>query len=249
MLWLYLLVFLFGVVVGSFLNVCIHRIPKGESVIFPGSRCPACGHTLSGPELVPVLSYFYLRGRCRSCGAPFSWQYPFVELVTGLLFVGAWIKLGLSWSTPAAWAFISVLVITTATDLRHGIIPDKVLIAGLVPGLLLTALQSRDALKAGVLAFFAAGLFMLALAVLSRGGMGGGDIKLAALMGFFLGPAGVAVALFIAFLVGGVAAAALLLTGAKGRKDPIPFGPFLAFGGLAALFGADLLVAGYLNFL
>lgn len=184
---------------------------------------------------MPVASYLYLWGRCRTCGAGFSAWYPLVELSAGLLFVLVWAQLGWSWATPAAWVFVAVLVAVTATDLQHGLIPDRVVLAGLVLGLPLVALQSWAALKGGVLAFLAAGLFMLALAVVSRGGMGGGDIKLAALMGLFLGPPGVALALFLAFMAGGVVAALLLITGAKKRKDPIPFGPFLAAGGVVAL--------------
>lgn len=245
----YLLVFLIGIAVGSFLNVCIDRIPAGESVVSPPSRCAACGRRLGAVELIPVLSYFYLRGRCRSCGMPFSGLYPLIELLTGLLFVFVRWRFGWSWAALAAGVIAAILIVITVTDLRHGIIPDKVLIAGLILGLPLTALQSWDSLKGGVFAFFAAGLFMLALAVISRGGMGGGDVKLAALMGLYLGPWGVAGALFTAFLAGGATAALLLLTGRKERKDPIPFGPFLAAGGLAALFWGDVPVDWYLFFL
>lgn len=242
-MWLtYLLVFLFGITVGSFLTVCIDRIPAGESVISPPSRCAACGHRLGVLDLAPVLNYLYLGGRCRFCGASFAAWYPVVELLTGVLFVLVWARFGWSWAAPAGWVFVSVLVVITATDLRHGIIPNKVIIAGLALGLPLVALQSWADLKAGLIAFLAAGLFMLALAVVSRGGMGGGDIKLAALMGLFLGPPGVALALFLAFMAGGVVAALLLVTGVKKRKDPIPFGPFLAVGGLATLlWGQNLL--------
>lgn len=245
----YLLAFLIGITAGSFLNVCIYRIPAGKSVVFPASHCVSCGKKLGVMELVPVLSYFYLQGRCRSCGAPFSWQYPLIELITGLLFVLTWMQFGNSWATPAGWVFVSILVVVTVTDLRHGIIPNKVIIAGFVMGLPLIAFQSWEALKLGAVACLAAGIFMLALAEISRGGMGGGDVKLSALMGLFLGPSGVVIALFLAFLAGGLAGAVLLITGVKKRKDPIPFGPFLAAGGLAALLWGERLVGWYLSFL
>jgi leader peptidase (prepilin peptidase)/N-methyltransferase len=237
-----LLIFVLGTIVGSFLNVCIHRLPAGESVVFPPSRCVSCGAKLGFIDLVPVFSFLYLRGRCRRCGAPFSWQYPLVEFAAGLLFVLAWLRFGAGWATPAAWALISVLIVAAVIDLRHRIIPNRLILAGLVLGLPLVALQSWTSLLWGVAALFGAGLLMLAIAVVSRGGMGGGDVKLAALMGLYLGPAGVAAALFLAFLAGGAAAVLLLATGRKGRKDPVPFGPYLALGGiLAALWGREII--------
>lgn len=245
----YLLVFLLGITVGSFLNVCICRIPAGKSVVFPPSQCASCGKRLGVMELVPVLSYFYLRGRCRSCGVPISWHYPLVELITGLLFVMTWLRFGWSWETIAGWVIVSILIVVTVTDLRHGIIPNKVIIAGFVMGMPLTAFQSWEALKLGGLAFLGAGLFMLAVAEISRGGMGGGDVKLSALMGLFLGPSGVVIALFLAFLAGGLVGAMLLITGVKKRKDPIPFGPFLAAGGLVALLWAERVAGWYWGFL
>ncbi|AZK59462.1 Leader peptidase (Prepilin peptidase) [Candidatus Desulforudis audaxviator] len=237
-----LLIFVLGSIVGSFLNVCIHRLPVGESVVFPPSRCVSCGAKLGFIDLVPVFSFLYLRGRCRRCGVPISWHYPLVECAAGLLFVLAWLRFGATWATPGAWALFAVLLIATLIDLRHGIIPDRVVLAGLVLGLPLVALQSWAALLWGAAAFLGAGLFMLAIAVISRGGMGGGDIKLAALMGLYLGPAGVALALFLAFLAGGTVAVLLLATGRKGRKDPVPFGPYLALGGIvAALWGREII--------
>jgi leader peptidase (prepilin peptidase)/N-methyltransferase len=240
-----LFAFILGACAGSFLNVCIWRIPAGKSVVSPPSHCPACKARLGFLDLVPVLSYVYLRGRCRRCGAPFSSQYALVELGTGVLFALVWTQFGLSWATPAGWVLVSVLVTAAVIDIHHQIIPNRVLLAGFVLGLPLAALQSWTSLTMGLLAFLAAGLFLLAVAVVSRGGMGGGDVKLAALMGLYLGPAGVAAALFLAFLTGGAAAIALLATGRKTRKDPVPFGPYLALGGVAALLWGGELVGWY----
>ena len=243
-----LLVFTLGASVGSFLNVCIYRIPAGQSVVSPPSHCFACGEKLGLVDLVPILSYFYLRAKCRRCGEPFSGQYPLVEFITGVLFALVLLRFGVAWETLAGWVFLSVLVAVTVIDIHHRIIPDKIVIVGVVLGLPLVALQSWPTLWSGLAGFVAAGLFLLAIAVVSRGGMGGGDIKLAALMGLYLGLQNVAVALFLAFLVGGVFGIFLLVTGLKGRKDAVPFGPYLALGGIAALFWGSQLVKWYLSF-
>lgn len=244
-----LAVFLLGSIVGSFLNVCIYRLPAGRSVISPPSQCLSCGARLGFADLVPVFSFVYLRGRCRHCGSGFSGQYPLVETGAGLFFVLAWLNFGVTWATPAAWVLISVLLVAAVVDIRHRIIPDRLILAGLVLGLPLVALQSWTALLWGAAGFLGAGLLMLSIAVISRGGMGGGDIKLAALMGLFLGPAGVALALFLSFLVGGAAGGFLLVTRRKGRKDPVPFGPYLALGGVTALLCGDRLINWYMAFL
>lgn len=235
------LLFFLGICVGSFVNVCIYRIPQGKSVVSPASHCPACLHRLGLLELIPVFSYLYLCGRCRWCGSRFSMQYPLVELITGLLFVLVWRRFELSWSTLAGWVLVSILVMVTFIDINYKIIPNRIIVTGLLLGFPVIVLQSLGALQSGVTGFLAAGTFMLLVAVVSRGGMGGGDIKLAALMGLYLGVKGVGLALFLAFLAGGVVSMILLATGLKGRKDAIPFGPYLAMGGvLSLLWGSDL---------
>lgn len=175
-------------------------------------------------------------------------QYPLVELAAGILFVLIWLSTGFSWATPAGWAFVAVMVAVTVTDLKHLIIPDQVILAGGLTGLPFLLLHSWQGTFWGIAAALAAGGFLLAIAVASRGGMGGGDIKLAAIMGLFLGPRMVCLALFLAFLIGGMAAIALLVSGKKGSKDLVPFGPFLAMGGvMALLWGADI-INWYVNF-
>ncbi len=243
------LVFLLGICIGSFLNVCIWRIPLGKSIIFPASQCPACGKRLKALDLVPLLNYFYLRGRCRWCGAPFSWQYPLIEFITGVLFVLIWLKHGFSGAALSGWVLVALLLTISVIDYYHLIIPNGLILTGLGLGIPLLLIQSGESLKLGVLSMLAAGLFMLALALISRGGMGGGDVKLAALLGLYLGPLNTGVALFSAFLIGGIGALFLLVIGLKGRKDAIPFGPYLSLGALLAELMGDHLLAWYSGFL
>lgn len=246
---MFILVFIFGLIIGSFLNVCIYRIPMGQTVVTTPSHCYACGTSLKPLDLFPVLSYLFLRGRCRYCGAKISFRYPLVELLTAVLFVVAIYYQGFTWSGLATMVFSAMLVVVTFIDLDHQIIPDGVLLVGGILGLPLIYLQSIEHLKWGVLGFFAAGLLLLIIAVLSKGGMGGGDIKLAAVMGLYLGLKSVAVALMLAFLLGGLIGVLLLLTGIKGRKDPVPFGPFLAIGAILASFYGEKIILWYTNFL
>lgn len=201
-----------------------------------------CGKRLPARDLLPIISFILLRGKCRYCYNKISLQYPLVELAAGILFVLIWLSTGFSWATPAGWTFMAVMVAVTVTDLKHLIIPDQVLLAGGLTGLPFLLLHSWQGTLWGIAAALAAGGFLLAIAVASRGGMGGGDIKLAAIMGLFLGPRMVWLALFLAFLIGGMAGIALLLSGTKERKDLVPFGPFLALGGvLALLWGTDII--------
>lgn len=238
-----LLVFITGLLVGSFLNVCIYRIPLGQTVVTNPSHCFACEAKIKPWDLIPIVSYLLLWGKCRYCGAKISWQYPLVEFLTGSLYLLAAWYWGFSWATLSMIVFFSMLVVVTVIDLHHQIIPNRVLLVGGVLGVPLIYLQSLEQLKSGALAFLTAGLLMFIIAVASRGGMGGGDIKLAAVMGLFLGLKLTAVALFLAFLIGGTIGIILLATGKKGRKDAVPFGPFLAVGSLlAALLGERIIL-------
>jgi len=242
-----LFLFLAGLVVGSFLNVCIHRLPRRESVVRPASRCPDCGARLKAADLVPLLSWVALRGRCRYCGLPVSPRYPLVELLTGLAFVGAYHALG---PDPLLLAktlfFVSLLIVATFTDLEHMLIPNRLILAGLAGGAVFALLVPQPGLVSALAGAAACGGLLLLLAVASRGGMGGGDVKLAAVIGLFLGlPLGL-LALFVASLLGSVAGLALRCGGALGRGEPIPFGPFLALGAAVALFWGRAVLDWYL---
>ncbi len=247
MYWADIFVLILGACIGSFLNVCIYRIPRRESVAGKPSHCRSCGRRIKARDLVPVLSFLLLRGRCRHCGGKISLQYPLVELCTAALFLAAYRYWGWQWQTVSMWIFFAVLVTAAVIDLQHTIIPGEILVAGCALGLPVIFFISLSKLTGGILGFFAAGLLLLVIALVSKGGMGGGDIKLGAVMGLFLGWQGVIVALFIAFLVSGLAAIVLLATGRKGRKDAVPFGPYLALGGITAAFYADWIINWYLR--
>ncbi len=231
-----------GLFVGSFLNVCIHRLPLRTSVVSPRSRCPACRTILPPIDLIPVFSYLWLRGRCRSCGVGIGLRYPLVELATAVAFGAAVARWGSSLAALQAAVFLSLLIVACLTDLQTGIIPNRVTVPGTIVGLALAAVGPASLVTA-VLGVIAGGGTLLLLALISRGGMGGGDIKLGALMGAFLGWPHIGVALAVAFLAGGVAGMGLMAAQRKRRRDEITFGPFLGAGAVAALFwGASILL-------
>lgn len=237
-----------GAVIGSFLNVVIVRLPRGESLVRPGSRCPACGTSIPWFDNVPVLSFLWLRGRCRACGQAISWRYPLVEASTaGLFGLAAW-KLGprLEALIPA-WAFLAALVAVTAIDLEHQLIPDVITLPGIGAGFIASLANPSVGWLDALLGIGAGGGLIFLVILVSRGGMGGGDMKLCAMMGAFLGYKLALLAIFSGVVLGGFLAAVLLTTGLKRRKDPIPFGPFLALGGVIALFMGEEIVRWYLS--
>jgi len=239
------LVFIVGTIVGSFLNVVIYRLPRGESLVRPRSRCPNCGTPISAWDNIPIVSFLLLRGRCRACRAPIAWQYPLVELTAGVLVLAAWLRDG-SWLDVAGSVILLLsLLAVFFIDLVHHIVPNAITYPGIMVGLLLAAAQGR--FLDGLLAAVGAGAFFLLVAIVSRGGMGGGDVKLAAMMGAFLGWPSIAVAMLIAFTSGATVGVLLIASGRRTRKDPIPFGPALAVGGVLALFVALPLVDWYLR--
>ncbi|MBW8004361.1 MAG: prepilin peptidase [candidate division NC10 bacterium] len=253
--------FLLGLVVGSFCNVCIHRLPQGESIVIPRSRCPNCRTSIKAHDNIPVLSFLLLRRQCRSCGHRISWQYPVVELLTGSLFALTIFRFGLSWHTGILWAFVAALVIVTFIDLEHQIVPDVITLPGIAVGLtwsVLAALLLTNDHGAplsfspptpldALLGMLVGGGILYLVAVFSRGGMGGGDIKLTAMVGALLGWRAALLTIFLGTLSGSVIALVLLASGKKSRKDPMPFGPFLALGAVLALFWGEELIAGYLR--
>ena len=247
--------FLFGLVIGSFLNVVIYRVPAGESVVSPRSRCGSCGTQIAERDNIPVLSWLLLRGKCRSCGASISARYPVVELLTGLLFAAVAWRLGVSWEVPAFLVFTAGLVALSGIDLDTFLLPKKVFYPVLLSSGLLLVIAGvverdwqglREAAIGGVLAFVALGAIHFAYPK----GMGFGDVRLVALLGLFLGwleLGAVAVGLFLGFMLGSIFGVGLMLAGRRGRKDRIPFGPFLAAGAYLAIFVAEPILDLYLG--
>ena len=238
----------FGAVIGSFLNVVIWRLPRGENLATPPSACPSCGKPIKPYDNVPVLSWLLLRGKCRNCGARISGRYPFVEALTAALFAAVVLRFGADRDVWLPLVFVLVLVPIIFIDLDHRIIPNKITYpAAVIAPLLVLAFDSDDIVEhliAGAAAFF----FLFAAAWFYPKGMGVGDVKLAGVMGLFLGR-NVAPGLLIAFLAGSVVGLAIMARKgvAEGRKTAVPFGPFLAFGALVALFAGDEIVDWYLE--
>jgi leader peptidase (prepilin peptidase)/N-methyltransferase len=240
-----------GAIFGSFLNVVAYRLPRGESLSRPRSHCPQCQTPIKPYDNVPVLSWLALRGRCRSCRAPISARYPLVEAMTGLLCALVVIAKGPDEDALLGLALVLLLVPITLIDLDHRIIPNKLTLLGAVVAPALLVLTAPDAIPEHLIAGAAAGGFFLLAALAYPRGMGMGDVKLAAVLGLFLGRA-VAPAVFIALVAGTLIGAAVIARkGAReGRKTAVPFGPFLALGGVVALFAGDAMVDWYAaNFL
>jgi len=242
------LAFLGGLLVGSFVTVVAHRVPRGESIVGPRSRCPACGAQIAAYDNVPVLSWTLLRGRARCCGARISARYPLTELSLGILYAATVLVL---WEDPVEVAlglvFVTALVAITLTDLERRIIPNKILIVAAALGVAIAAVGDPGSLpERAIAAATAGGLLFLAALAYPRG-MGLGDVKLAAVMGLFLGR-NVAPAILVALLGGSLVGLAMIARhGAAARKRAIPFGPFLALGGVAGLLAGDELVDWYLD--
>lgn len=240
----------FGLLVGSFLNVVIYRVPRKESVVRPRSRCPGCGTQLAERDNIPVVSWVLLRGKCRTCGEPISARYPMIELLTAVLFVAAALRFGADWVLPAYLVFFASLVAITFIDLEHYIIPNRVLYPTLsiaIPLLVLAAAAQGEwrHLEHALIGAAAAWLFFLLLHLVSPRGMGFGDVRLSFLLGLFLGWLDlrhVFLGVFFGFLLGSIVGLVLMAMRRRGRKDHIPFGPFLAAGAVVAvLFGSSIL--------
>jgi leader peptidase (prepilin peptidase)/N-methyltransferase len=243
-----ILLFPAGLIFGSFLTVVAHRVPRGESVVGGRSRCPACGAQIAAYDNVPVLSWLLLRGRARCCGAAISTRYPLTELALGALFAATAVAFQ---DEPAqlllGLVFVSTLLVVTLTDLEQRIIPNKILLVAAILAVAIVAPTDPGSLPGRAIAAAAAGGLLLAAALAYPRGMGLGDVKLAALMGLYLGR-DVGPALLVALLAGSVVGLAMIAKhGAEARKQAIPFGPFLAFGGVVGLFAGDELVDWYLG--
>lgn len=251
-----------GLFVGSFLNVCIWRLPRGESIVLPPSHCPQCGRRLKAEDLFPVLSYLALRGRCRECQSPISPRYAVVELITGALCYLAAFYAADEVMFLKNFIFVSALLVIFFIDLDHYIIPDVVSLPMIAAGLAFAAAPLAlgrfwpdapeaapglgDAAIAGLVGF--AGFYAIAVfgeLLLKREAMGGGDIKLAAMMGCFLGTRALLVALFLSFLFGVVLGPLISMARGRGLREPVPFGPMMTLGAALALFSSEPIINWY----
>lgn len=250
---LIILIIILGLAWGSFLNVCIYRIPLKKSLILSRSLCPNCKKKIAWYDNLPILSYLILKGKCRNCKHKISIQYPVVELLSALLLFLAYLKFDLSWQFFSSFVLISILIVVSFIDLNHRIIPDIITLPGIVLGLFFSYFNPQASLLASVIGFLSGGLsfYLLAYvgeAVFKKESMGGGDIKLAALLGAFLGWKNLIVVILLASFLGALIGG-LKLTLSKSKKDKtIPFGPFLAIASVVALFWGESLIKLYLSY-
>ena len=243
-IFFFITVFVFGSVIGSFLNVCIYRLPRNQSVISPSSRCPSCNTPIRAYDNVPIISYILLGGRCRVCKAGISLRYPLVEALNGLLYVMTFWRFGPEWHTVVYFFFCSALIVITFIDLDFQIIPDRITLPGTLAGFIAGSFLMPDPfMRYSLLGFtsslaglLAGGGLFYAIAVLSKGGMGGGDIKMMAMVGSLMGWKSVLLTTFLGSFTGAAAGLFLMVFKGKGRKTKIPFGPFLTLGALITLF-------------
>lgn len=244
----YLYTFTLGLILGSFYNVVGLRVPNNQSIARPRSHCTKCKRTLAALELIPVFSYLIQKGKCKGCGTKISAIYPTIEATTGLLFVYAFYHFGFSWETIVAFAFISLLIIIFVSDIHYMIIPDKVLLFFAPIFLLMRyTLAPIDPWWNPLLGAVIGFSLLLAIAIISKGGMGGGDIKLFAVIGIVLGWQGVLLAFFLSTLLGAVVGIIGLKLGKMRRGEPIPFGPYIVVGTLLTYFFENPILAWYWN--
>lgn len=248
-----ILVFIYGLIIGSFLNVCIYRIPRDESICFPASHCPKCGLKLNWYDNIPMLSYMILMGRCRKCDNFISLQYPIVELVNGLIYVCLYLYFGFTIDFIFYSLISSVLIIIAFIDLLHMVIPDSlilvILILNTLQKIILFLFEKIDMnLLDSLLGLLLSGGLFLIIYILSQGGMGDGDVTLIASLGFVLGLKKVILNILLSFFIGALISILLLVTKVKSRKDPIPFGPFMVISFFITLFYGSNIIIWYLNF-
>ena len=241
------LLFLLGLATGSFLNLCIDRLPKRESILHPPSHCDVCQHKLRPLDLVPLLSYLSLKGRCRYCGAKIHYRVPLVEAMTGLIFVLLWNHYGFSIELPLAMLFACLFIVILVIDLEHHLILNRVVYPAIALAFLVIILTPDYGIISAVIGGVTGAGILLLVALISPGGMGMGDVKLAALIGLLVGFPQVLIALLICFVLGGAVAGGLLLARLRGRKDPVPLAPFLTAGLITTVFYGEEILRLYLG--
>lgn len=248
-----ILIILIGLALGSFSNVCIYRIPQRKSILLPSSFCPKCEAKIHVYDNIPILSYILLRGKCRACKAKISFQYPLVEFLTSALLVLAYLRFGLTWDFAARGILILLMILTFFIDLKHKIIPDVLTFPGIILGFILSFAVKSPSVLNSLLGIAVGGTMFYLAAVLGellfkKESMGGGDIKLAMMLGAFLGWKNILLVLFLsAFLGSLIGGIALFFSKDVKETRTIPFGPFLALGAVIAMFVGDAMISAYLK--
>jgi len=248
-----ILIFILGLIVGSFSNVCIYRIPKNESIVYPASHCPKCRSKIKPVDNIPLLSFILLKGRCRNCKSKISIQYPIVELLTGLIYLIIYLIYGLNIQTLVYIILSSALIIIAFIDLNEQIVPDVISLPGIVIGFIISFFVSYISFINSALGVFVGGGIILVIGltgsvIFKKEAMGGGDVKLAAMIGAFLGWRYIIISLFLGFFIGALAGIILILSKIKSREDAIPFGPFIVLGSFITLFWGEQIISWYLGF-
>ncbi len=243
---------IFGAMIGSFLNVCIFRLPREESIVTPGSHCPYCHKPIDFYDNIPLISYLLLKGKCRRCHGPISLQYPLVEAITALFSLVLFAKYGPSLSYLFYFSFIAGLIAITVIDLYYQIIPDVISLPGIGVGLLASLVLPRITFFDSLMGIVAGGGSLFVVAALyqwlfKREGMGGGDVKLLAMIGAFLGWKAVILTILVSSLIGSITGIAVMIAKGRNFKYAIPFGPFLSLGAVISLFYGEALIQWYLG--
>ena len=247
-----ILIFILGLIVGSFSNVCIYRIPRNESIIYPASHCPKCHSNILPKDNIPLLSYILLKGRCRNCKTKISIQYPMVEFLSGLIYLIIYLLYGLSVQTLIYIILSSALIIIAFIDLNQQMVPDVISLPGIVIGFILSFFVSYLSFINSALGVVVGGGIILVIGlagslIFKKEAMGGGDVKLAAMIGAFLGWRYIIVSLFLGFFLGALTGIILIMTKIKKREDAIPFGPFIVLGSLITLLWGEKILSWYLG--
>jgi leader peptidase (prepilin peptidase)/N-methyltransferase len=248
-----ILIFILGLIVGSFSNVCIYRIPKNESIIYPASHCPKCRSNISPKDNIPLLSYILLKGRCRNCKSKISIQYPIVELLTGLIYLIIYQTYGLSVQTLIYIILSSALIIIAFIDLNEQIVPDVISLPGIVIGFIISFFVPYISFINSALGVLVGGGIILIIGmagsvIFKKEAMGGGDVKLAAMIGAFLGWRYIIISLFLGFFLGALAGIFLIMSKIKSREDTVPFGPFIVLGSFITLLWGEKIISWYIGF-
>ncbi|SJZ86260.1 prepilin peptidase [Selenihalanaerobacter shriftii] len=247
MTYMMIIIFIYGLLIGSFLNVVIYRLPNDESIIFPRSSCPECNTKLGIIDLIPVISFLINKGRCRYCETKISYQYPIVEILTGILLSMLFMYYQFSAKFWMYSFLVSLLIICTFIDFRHKIIPNKITYPGIIIGLILSLLFNHISFKSALLGMVITGGTLLLIAILTKGGLGIGDVKFVAMIGTYLGTSYTLMGVFIGSFVGSILGISLIGLGIKGRKDSIPFGPLIAMGTILMMLWGHKIIAWYVS--